>query len=842
MNRLIAVVVISLLLCMPVAAQVQTPEQFLGYSLGSQFTPHHQVVRYFEHLQQAAPENIRYEQYGKTYEGRPLTVAYISSAANIAGLEKIRQQNIALSGISGEKISPVNQPVLVWLSYNVHGNEASSTEAAMLTAYELLNPANARTRNWLNNTLVILDPCLNPDGRDRYVNWFNSIRGKHANPVPVAREHSEPWPGGRMNHYHFDLNRDWAWQTQVETQHRMKLYNRWLPQIHVDFHEQGINNPYYFAPAAEPFHEVITDWQREFQTAIGRNNARYFDQQGWLYFTRERFDLFYPSYGDTYPTYKGAIGMTYEQAGHSRAGTAIITADGDTLTLYDRLLHHHTTGLSTIEISSENASKLLTEFERYYSNAVNQPRGEYKAYLIKADAGDKLARLIKLLDVNDIRWQYAKPGGLSGFSYFSRKSEKFQAGAGDIIINAAQPHGNLVQVLFERQSGLSDSATYDITAWSLPYAFGLETYGLAQPMSGTGNNNNAVKATIPAETNSYAYAVKWNGLHSARFLASLLKQKIKDRFAEEAFSIGTNNFEKGTLLITRTGNAAQRDLPQVVSAAAEAAGVEYIPLATGFADKGFDLGSDRVKLINAPRIGLVAGDRVSALGMGEIWHFFDQQLEYPLTVIWANELSRQVLAELDVLILPDGNMQVFSNKDMNETLKGWVSGGGKIIALENMVSQLASADWGLKRKGADEKKDDKPKDNKEADYSLLRRYENRERDYLPNFNPGSIYRVELDNSHPLAYGYNDEYYTLKQDAAIYDFMKGGWNVGIIRRDNHVAGFTGSLAKEKLNDGLVFGVIDSGRGSVVLLADNPLFRSFWENGKLLFCNALFMVGN
>src|SRR6185295_12606516 len=238
------------------------------------------------------------------------------------------------------------------------------------------------------NIVVVIDPCINPDGRDRYVNWFNTIVGKESNPSLNAREHDEPWPGGRTNHYNFDLNRDWAWQTQVESQQRMKLYNQWLPQIHVDFHEQGINNPYYFAPAAQPYHEAITQWERDFQVTIGRNNAKYFDANGWLYFTKEVFDLFYPSYGDTYPIYNGAIGMTYEQGGGPAGGLGVETDKNDTLTLYDRAIHHYTTSLSMIEVASLNAASLVKEFRKFFNNAVSGAVGDYKAYIIKNNPAD----------------------------------------------------------------------------------------------------------------------------------------------------------------------------------------------------------------------------------------------------------------------------------------------------------------------------------------------------------------------------------------------------------------------------------------------------------------------
>ena len=304
-------------------AQPQPPHEFLGYALGDRFTPHHRVVSYFEHVATETP-NVRLQYYGETYEHRPLLVAYVASPENFAKLEDIRQANLNRTGLTDSAVSgSFDDVAIVWLSYNVHGNEAVSTEAVMGVLYELTNSDNARTREWLKNTVVILDPCINPDGRDRYATWYHQHANRPPNASPDSWEHNEPWPGGRPNHYLFDLNRDWAWATQQETRARLRLYNQWMPHIHADYHEQGVNSPYYFAPAAEPFHNLITDWQRELQNTIGANNARYFNEAGWLYFTRERFDLLYPSYGDTYPTYNGAIGMTYEQGGSGRAGLAV---------------------------------------------------------------------------------------------------------------------------------------------------------------------------------------------------------------------------------------------------------------------------------------------------------------------------------------------------------------------------------------------------------------------------------------------------------------------------------------------------------------------------------------
>ncbi len=835
---------------------VPSPETFLGYSLGDRFTPHYQIVNYFREVEKAAPAQVKIEQYGRTYEGRPLMLAYVASPENLLRLESIRMNNLRLAGMgektgagAGKELSEEGMPVIVWLSYNVHGNEPASSEAAMKTLYQLVNPANEKAKEWLKNTVVIIDPCINPDGRDRYVNWYNTAVGLPPDPDPQAREHREPWPGGRTNHYNFDLNRDWAWQTQRETRDRLKKYNEWLPQVHVDYHEQGYNNPYYFAPAAEPYHEVITPWQREFQVQIGKKNAAAFDREGWLYFTKEEFDLFYPSYGDTYPTYNGAIGMTFEQGGIG-AGLAVLTRDGDTLTLADRLEHHYTTGMTTIETASQNAARLIKEFHKYFIEAVAHPSGEFKAYFIKNDTfGDRLERLKVLLARNHIQWGVVSSGSFTGVDYGTGKTATFRAASGDIVINANQPKSNLLRVLFERVSHISDSVTYDITAWSVPFVYGLQAYGMGAYIAGEEDILAGQAAHGPWRgmdtAAKYAYAVRWTGMQSVRFLVEMLQKGVKVRFAEQAFQSGGQHFDRGTLLITATGNnRVGASLWTAVTVAAGVTGVVLFPITSGFVEKGADFGSGLVHVIHKPRVALVTGEGVNSLDAGEVWHLFEQDLHYPITLFNANDIARVDWKDYNVVILPNGNYRALQDKNASETLRSWVRQGGRLIVMQNAVQQLSKMDWGLREKGADKKDDDKDKtkDRVEDEYSSLHRYGNRQREEVASSVPGSIYKVELDNSHPMAFGYPDRYYTLKDDDNVYEFIKeGGWNVGVIRKDNYVSGFTGNKAKERLKDGLIFGVQDVGRGEIVYMADDPLFRAFWENGKLLFCNAVFLVG-
>ncbi len=854
------------------AQEVQSPQQFLGYALGSRFTPHDKIVAYFQQIARSAPDRMLLKEYGRTYEGRPLLLAFIASPENLKRLDAIRLNNLRLAGVLRDGVAAdENAPVIVWLSYNVHGNEPSSSEAAMKTMYELVaggagtaaasngatgmaaasaaadeaNSMGGGPAVWLKNTVVVIDPCINPDGRDRYVNWYNSVVGVQPNPSPQAREHREPWPHGRANHYNFDLNRDWAWQTQVETQARLKQYNDWLPQVHVDYHEQGYNAPYYFAPAAEPYHEVITPWQREFQILIGRNNAKYFDRHGWLFFTKQEFDLFYPSYGDTYPTYNGAIGMTFEQGGIS-AGLSVLTNDGDTLKLSDRLEHHYITGLSTIEVSSQYAAQLLKQFHTYFVDATEHPGGEFKAYYIRSDStGDRLLRLKRLLDRNRIRWVNAPAATYLGLNYETGRMSQFKGVGGDIVVNSNQPKSNLLRVLLERQSRISDSVTYDITAWSVPYVYGLQAYGLNNYVAG-------VEAPAGEQVNHdkpdsiYAYAVRWTGLNSAEFLCQLIQKGIKVRYAERPFQSGGVTYDRGTLLITGTSNRAiGQQLWNWVMESARGYGIVLSKVVSGFVDKGADFGSDLVRMVHPPRVAMLTGDQVSSQDAGEVWHFFEQELHYPITLLNAADARQISLRNFDVLILPNGNYRVLEDKNVSDGLKNWVRDGGRLIAMQDAVMDLAKGEWGIRERasaGGADKEGDKEDSDKKVDYSILRRYDDRQREEVVNYVPGSIYRVELDNTHPLAFGYPDHYYTLKQDENVYEFIReDGWNVGVIKKDNYVSGFTGTKAKERLRDGLIFGVQDLGRGRVVYMADDPLFRSFWENGKLLFCNAVFLVG-
>lgn len=821
---------------------IKSPSEFLGYELGTRFTPNYKVVDYYEHVASQL-SNVKLQKYGETNELRPLIVAYLSAQENIDNWEQIRTDNLKRAKLmdgepSGKKVG------IVWLSYNVHGNEANSTETAMKTLYELARPDNAKSKEWLKNTVVIMDPCINPDGRDRYSNWINQVAGTTPNPRPEAAEHSEPWPGGRPNHYLFDLNRDWAWQKQIESQQRMKLYNTILPHIHVDFHEQGSNSPYYFAPAAEPVHEQVTPWQRQFQEIIGKNHAKYFDANGWLFFTKENFDILYPSYGDSYPMYNGAIGMTYEQAS---SDLAILTDEGDTLKLSDAIAHHFTTGMSTVEIAAQYNERMVDEFAAYFEKATTDPKAKYKTYIIKRNNHpDKLKALEAFLNRHQIRYGVSstkKP--VSAFAYRTGKNQNVSVQDGDIVISTYQPKAVLVQAFFEPDTYASITDTYDITAWAVPYMMDLEAFATTERLSVSEGKPMYAAPEMQLGTTPAAYLAKWETLEDARFLAEIMKAGIKLRLATSPFSVNGKEYAAGTLIITRKGNTHMGSrFDEAVKAAAQKFGRSLYSTPTTFVDTGKDFGSNNVPFIKAPTILALRGEGVSSLGFGEFWYFMEQELNYPITMVNTDDFGRVNLDDYDVIVMPSGSYGRMLSESRMEELTAWIRGGGRVIAIERAMNTfMGKGGFNLSRYASDaEQKEASRQSDEEKEAIALTPYAERGSRFESFRLPGAIFKLKVDNTHPLGYGYPDYYFTLKNNGSRYAYLPNGWNVGIIDSEAaYVSGVAGEEAKKTLAKSMVFGVENVGRGAVVYMADNPLFRAFWENGKLFMVNAMFFVG-
>ena len=808
---------------------LQNPSEFLGYELGTQWTPHHKVMDYIQYIAEYS-EMVTAIDYGTTYEGRELMYLVISSEENQQNMGEIRQNNLRRIGLESGEANEAALPI-VWLSYNIHGNETSSSEAALYTMHALVT----EYQYWLNDVVVVIDPMVNPDGRDRYVNWNKTVTGAQFNPNHEAMEHHEPWPGGRTNHYFFDLNRDWAWQTQTETQQRIRQYLEWMPMVHVDFHEQSYNSAYYFAPAAEPYHYAITDWQRELQTLIGQNHASYFDQNNWLYFTKEVFDLFYPSYGDTWPTFNGAIGMTYEQAGHSFAGLGIITDEGDTLTLHDRMIHHAISGLSTIETVVNQKDRVLFEFQKYFDTTRKNGSGNYKTFVIKRSSNpDNTSRLLRYLLDQKIEVQQAvNEVRANGYDYQNGRVGRVTIQKGDFIVNTYQSQGNLVRVLFEPKPEFTDSLTYDITAWEAHYSFGVEGYAIQGQVEVEQISFDVESELTPVVNNPYAYLVEWQSFDDAQFLAYILKQGVRARYSENSFSIQGKNYNAGTLIITRNGNESLgKDFDDIVKEGALLYNRELTPVTTGLVTQGKDFGSSSVRFIDAPRVGVLAGDGTSGNMVGHIWYFFDKQLNYPITMIPVDVATSMDWTEFDVIMLPSGSYGYsFSDSQLSE-IREWIRGGGKLVAVDGANSFLAGKDgFALTRKS----RSDDDSDNLE---DRLKRYADAERNSVVNFNTGAIYTLNMDPTHPLAFGYKEQYMSLKLGSTAYEYLENGWNVGVVKDGAPRSGFVGYKTQQVIEESLSYGVQPMGQGQVIYMIDNPFFRGFWHNGKLLISNAVF----
>jgi hypothetical protein len=786
---------------------------------------------YFEYVSGLASATMKLEKYGITNEDRPLQIAIFSSPENMERLEQIRLNNLRLAGMVGGQADISTPIAIVWISMSVHGNEASGSETSMLLAYDLATQTDPKIKEWLKNTVVIIDPSLNPDGYDRYTHWNRGVSNLIKNTHAEAREHREPWPGGRVNHYYFDLNRDWAWATQIETQQRLAVYHRWLPHVHPDEHEQGINEPYYFAPAAEPMHELITPWQREFQAEIGENNARHFDNHGWLYFTKEVFDLFYPSYGDTYPMFNGAIGMTYEQAGGPRGGRAIIIRNGDTLTLRDRVMHHYTTSLSTIEVSSKSAKSLVDNFKEYYRKTSSQPQGQYKSFVIReTNDQNKVNTLCELLDRHHITYGRVGAGmsGVKAFDFSSGKETSVSINPNDMVISAYQQHSVLVQALFEPEPRLADSLTYDITAWALPFAHGLEAYALKERLEPKKGRDMFREPAFKLAAAPYSWCIHRKSLAEAAFLSELLQKGVHVRTALQPFDIADQHFAPGTYVINRGDNRSiQQELDAWVIAAASAANVTLHPIFSGYSSKGGDMGSESFQLIKRPEIALVYGDDVDENAYGSTWFFLEHEVNYPVTPIQQSRLSRANLGDFTTIVFVNGRYSL--DDKQQELLLQWVKKGGRLIAVEGAVKAFAGRDgYNLEAKEAP------PRDSS----SLKKPFITRQRDGLSDGIPGAIVQTKTDNTHPMAFGLGPVYYSLKTNADMYEIPTDADAPIWVAEQLQSYGFIGSRVKPMIKKSPVVTFQSIGEGSAVFFVDNPLFRSFWQQGKMLFANALF----
>lgn len=845
---------------------VPSPDAFLGWPLGQRFTPHARIIDYMKTLAATGSDRCRWESYGATWEDRPLGYLVISSPANLARTLEIRKALADLSDPEttsrkdAEKMAR-ETPAVVWFSYNVHGSEASASEAAMAVAYELVGGTGTDVLGLIDSLIVILDPCLNPDGRDRYVSRQMQAVGRLPDASGATWEHDEPWPGGRYNHYLFDLNRDWAWLSQPESRGRVGAYRQWHPQVHVDFHEMWPNSSYFFFPAAEPIHAQLPQQVRVWGDIFGRGNAEAFDRRGWNYFTAESFDLLYPGYGDSWPTLQGATGMTYEQAGHGLAGLAWERPDGSILTLRERLRHHVEASMATLATTRRHREARLLDFHAYFLDAVTGRPDAALAYLFPpaADEGRR-QELVQLLLAHGIRVEQAT-GEIKAPTARDYEGNPLPATypAGTYVVPGRQPLGFLVHALLEPETTLPETLFYDISAWSLPLAFGLDAAWTEKLPSGPREVVTTLQPLVggivdgPART---GWLLPWDRNAAPKLLYRLLQNGIKARFATKPFEIGGRYYERGTILIPVGGNSDSTRV--ILDREARRAGISVYAVQTGLTGTGIDLGSDRMLPIKTPRVAIVTGDGVDATSFGALWFLLDRQYEINCSVLPLSSLGSVNLAPFTALIFPDddaGDGSTYNTQIDSLTtdrIRRWTRDGGTVIGLKGGAGWATSDYSGLTSlslKGTDdqddekEKKDDEDDDESEAD-ALQEKFmttDERERKNRIEDIPGSILRVELDPGHPLAFGYQGHARVFKSGDMIFEPSDSGRNVAWYPPISRVSGYLSVENEERLAMTPFLVVEPLGRGRCVLYNEDPNFRLFWFGLNRLFLNSLFFAG-
>jgi len=687
---------------------IPTVRQVLGHEPGAEITSPDQVGQYLQALQKAAPSRTRLFEYARSWEGRPLWLMVIGNPDRIAKLDQVRADLKKLADPRG--VPPAEQqrlvkemPVVVWLVHGVHGNEISSSDAAMLEAYHLLaSQGDADVDTVLREALVLIDPMQNPDGRARFV--FQNLQGRAAvpDPTPYNAEHDEPWPGGRSNHYLFDMNRDWFAQTQPETRGRLQVARDYWPHVNVDLHEQGGENTYYFAPPADPLNPHITKDQIDAFDLFGRANGARFDERGWPYFIREVYDSFYPGYGESWPIFQGSIGMTYEQA--SARSLSFARSDGSTLTFRDGVMHHFNAAIVTAITAAKHRERLVRNFLEYRKGAVAEgEKGPAREYVLVPGHDPSRADLLaRNLATQGIEVRRATEPVTVG-------TRKIPAGA--YLVSHAQPSGRLVRNLLEshipqpddfikrqeeRRARRQPDQIYDITAWSPPLLYDVEV--VSSPSAIT------VKAEMlpmaydaPPAARTFAqgkvgYLMPW-GSAAAALAAEALPQGIRMHSVGGAFTLNGRTYPIGTAVIRNAGNPS--DLHARLTALATKHGAEVVPIDTTYVESGTSLGSNDSQFLKAPRVLLAWDTPTQSLSAGWTRYTLERRFGQPVTAVRVSSLTRANLSDFDVIVLPSGNYGGSINDALLARLKDWLRNGGTLVTLAEASRWATGENVGL---------------------------------------------------------------------------------------------------------------------------------------------------
>jgi len=858
---------------------IPTVEDVLGYSSGERVTWHKNAVRYFEALAKAAPERITVSRYAESWEGRELIYVVISSPENMARIDEIKSgmQDLAdprETSASEAKEIIKTQAAVTWLSYGVHGNEISSTDAAMLTAYHLLaSRGDSRVADIMKDTVVVIDPMQNPDGRDRFIHQYEMAEGLTPDSDAISAEQNEPWPGGRTNHYLFDLNRDWFIMTQPETRGRVKILQEWYPVAFVDAHEMGSNSTYYFAPEAIPFNPHLAANQRASLELFGKTNAHWFDTFGLDYFTREVFDAFYPGYGASWPSYFGSIAMTYEQA--SSRGLAIRKTNGTVMTYAFTVRNHFLTSMGTAETTAANREKFLNEFYDYRVSAIDEGQNDsIRSYILPLQADQAAANKLAGLLVN----QGIEVGRAD--SSFNACGNSYAAGS--LVINTAQPAKRFIRTLMDvnvpmeedflaeqerrRAKNMRDEI-YDVTAWSLPLMMNVKTDTCNRTIneSFTAVGPELVQAgSISGGGDPVAYLVPWGTAPAARLLINAMKKGVTVKSSDLAFTHSGNRYPAGTLIINTQGNPD--NLASIMAKQCAVTGASAVAVDNSWVTDGPSFGSFNVVQFNQPKVAIAWDIPTSAYSAGNTRFIIERQFDLPVTAIRTSELINSDLSRYQVLILPQSGYGPGYNdilgKKGTANLKDWVSKGGVLIGLGNANRYLADPnidflsirrenaviEAGKDKDAADVGK--KPKDGKTAEATVKGSYLSDKEAYQSSITPakdrpdsvaGVLVKADVDPDHWLGAGVAPSLNVLIRGSDIYTPLKSnkGVNVAVFRGadDLLASGYIWEQNRKQLAYKPFVVAQASGKGYVIGFTQDPNVRAYLDGLNIIFMNAI-----
>jgi len=808
---------------------IPVPKSVIGHEVGEFHVSHDRLVAYMKALAAANPGRILIEETGFTYENRPQLLLTISSPANIKRIESIRQQHALL--VDPQRSAALNiadMPAVVWMGYSIHGNESSGVNASLLAAYYLAAAQGAAMDDLLEHTVILLDPSFNPDGMNRFASWVNTNRSMNVQVTdPASREFYEPWPGGRTNHYYFDLNRDWLPAQQPESRNRLKKFHEWNPNILTDHHEQGSNATFFFQPGVPSRVNPNTPKRNQELTGlIGNYHAKYLDSVGSLYFTKEGYDDFYYGKGSTYPDVNGSIGILFEQA--SSRGHAQETDNG-LLTFPFTIRNQFITSLSTLEAARNLRTELLDYQRGFFVNAQKEAAASpVKGYLF-SDNNDK-SKAVILLEML-LRHQIEI---LPVKKTVTAEGKNFEPGS-SWVIPAQQRQFKLIKGIFEKMFKYQDSLFYDISSWTLPLAFNLP-YTELTAIDATAFGDKLTIANKPAGEvkggqSDYGYAFEWDDYFGPKLLYTLQKRGLSTKTATQIFESGGRKFSYGTILIpVRTQSAGAADVYKWISDAAKESGVTVYNLSSGLSRSGIDLGSNSFASLRQPKILLMSGNGTSGNDVGEIWYLLDQRFSIPVSMVEVERLPFTNFSRYNTIIMAAGS---YSNMDKNtqEKLSAWVSAGGTLIASEEATQFLSRA--GITK--VIFKKDEAKKDTTTSLPWSNRQDEQRAKDM-----PGAIFEAKMDVTHPLCYGYRNSSISIFKSNSLYmDRNNGAYSAPVVFTSNPLQ--SGYLHPS--NAGLVKNMaevnVDAlGSGRVISIADNLCFRALWLGTNKLFMNGIF----